>query len=216
MDWFPPADRARRLGRNTVNTRVLRRANQKARLSRASTGMNSVCKLSLHRERTSGYLHFCPKPQQSVLAVLLASLKAKPIASCCSDPAWGIAWTVSDTVKPVPPRSIQCRALTGSAIVPRECWPRRPQPAMSFFSRVAQSAGLASRPAEAAAPAPAGSSAAAARPGTPLHLIQYNAETKQFELGQEALAVLRGVNGPVGVVSVCGRARQVRSDHSCC
>lgn len=90
------------------------------------------------------------------------------------------------------------------------------QPAMSFFSRVAQSAGLASRPVETAAPAPAGSSAAAAGPGTPLHLIQYNAETKQFELGQEALAVLRGVTGPVGVVSVCGRARQVGSDHSCC
>ena len=86
---------------------------------------------------------------------------------------------------------------------------------MSFFSRVAQSAGLASRPAEAAAPAPAGSSAAAAGLGTPLHLIQYNADSRQFELGQEALAVLRGVTGPVGVVSVCGRARQVGSDHSC-
>jgi hypothetical protein len=80
---------------------------------------------------------------------------------------------------------------------------------MSFFTRVAQSAGLAARPAEHA-PAPAPGAAGPGGPGTPLHLIQYNADTKQFELGQEALAVLRGVTEPVGVVSVCGRARQAR------
>ncbi len=79
---------------------------------------------------------------------------------------------------------------------------------MSFFTRFAQSAGLTASPAQPGT-APSSSAARPTGPGTPLHLIQYNAETKQFEVGQDALAVLRSVNGPAGVVSVCGRARQV-------
>lgn len=61
---------------------------------------------------------------------------------------------------------------------------------------------------------PAASPAAAAQPasgqGVPLELIRYDQATGKFELGQEALAVLKRTRGPVGVVAVCGRARQVR------
>lgn len=46
--------------------------------------------------------------------------------------------------------------------------------------------------------------------GVPLELIRYDQATGKFELGQEALAVLKRTRGPVGVVAVCGRARQVR------
>lgn len=45
--------------------------------------------------------------------------------------------------------------------------------------------------------------------GVPLELIKYDAQSGKFELGEEALAVLRQTRGPVGVVAVCGRARQV-------
>lgn len=44
-----------------------------------------------------------------------------------------------------------------------------------------------------------------------LELVRYNATTGKFELGEEALAVLRKTRGPVGVVAVAGRARQGKS-----
>jgi hypothetical protein len=44
-----------------------------------------------------------------------------------------------------------------------------------------------------------------------LELVRYNTESGKFELGAEALAVLRGTRGPVGVVAVAGRARQGKS-----
>lgn len=47
--------------------------------------------------------------------------------------------------------------------------------------------------------------------GTPLELVRYNNHTGKFELGETALSTLRAVRGPVGVVSVCGRARQGKS-----
>ena len=47
-----------------------------------------------------------------------------------------------------------------------------------------------------------------AEAGRALHLIYVNDEGK-FELGEEAVAALNAVKGPVGVCAVCGRARQV-------
>ena len=51
----------------------------------------------------------------------------------------------------------------------------------------------------------------AAVQGSALELINYNTQTGEFHVGQEALKVLQGTPGPVGVVSVCGRARQGKS-----
>ena len=48
--------------------------------------------------------------------------------------------------------------------------------------------------------------------GAAVELIRYNAETRRFEVGQEAIDVLRRTPTPVGVVAVCGRARQVGWD----
>lgn len=47
--------------------------------------------------------------------------------------------------------------------------------------------------------------------GTPLELVKYNTSTGKFECGAEAIAALRRVKAKVGVVSVCGRARQGKS-----
>jgi hypothetical protein len=47
--------------------------------------------------------------------------------------------------------------------------------------------------------------------GVPLELVKYDTTTGRFIVGAEALAVLRGTRGPVGVVAVCGRARQGKS-----
>lgn len=46
------------------------------------------------------------------------------------------------------------------------------------------------------------------KPGTPLELVRYSTETGKFEVPQASLDVLRNIRGPVGVVSVSGRARQ--------
>lgn len=45
----------------------------------------------------------------------------------------------------------------------------------------------------------------------PEELIRFNAATGKFEVGREALATLSAHRGPVGVVAVCGRARQGKS-----
>ena len=71
---------------------------------------------------------------------------------------------------------------------------------MSFFG-----ARKTSAPSAAAA---AGGGGGAARP---LHLLSYDESTKKFELGEEALSCLREIRGPVGVLAVCGRARQGKS-----
>eukprot|EP00983_Pelagomonas_calceolata_P087358 1156940-Pelagomonas_calceolata.AAC.6 len=47
--------------------------------------------------------------------------------------------------------------------------------------------------------------------GKPLPLVSYNVHANKFEVGQEALEVLRSVKSPLGVVAVCGRARQGKS-----
>ena len=44
-----------------------------------------------------------------------------------------------------------------------------------------------------------------------LELVRFNPETEKFEVGAEALAVLRKIRGPVGVIAVAGRARQGKS-----
>lgn len=47
--------------------------------------------------------------------------------------------------------------------------------------------------------------------GVPLELIRFDASTNTFQVGEQALAALRKVKTPIGVVSVCGRARQGKS-----
>ena len=47
--------------------------------------------------------------------------------------------------------------------------------------------------------------------GQPLELVRYDEKTKRFEVGEEALKMLQSVRAPLGVVSVCGRARQGKS-----
>lgn len=54
-------------------------------------------------------------------------------------------------------------------------------------------------------------SASEERTGQPLELVRYDTGTKKFEVGEEAIAVLRSVHEPMGVISVCGRARQGKS-----
>ena len=80
---------------------------------------------------------------------------------------------------------------------------------MSFFGRVAQATGFAAR--QEPEPGSKGDAQAASQPGNPLQLVSYDTTTGKFEVGQDAIKVLKGVNGPVGVVSVCGRARQGKS-----
>ena len=63
----------------------------------------------------------------------------------------------------------------------------------------------------AAEPPAAQPQAAAQGGGQPLELVRYNATTGKFAVGAEALAALRRARGPVGVVAVCGRARQGKS-----
>lgn len=64
-------------------------------------------------------------------------------------------------------------------------------------------------PQAAAAAAPTGRAGGSSASGVPLPLISYNQDTGKFELGADALRVLKQTRGPVGVVAVCGRARQV-------
>ncbi len=49
-----------------------------------------------------------------------------------------------------------------------------------------------------------------AQAGRALHLIYANEENK-FVLGEEAVAALSAIKGPVAVCAVCGRARQGKS-----
>lgn len=49
------------------------------------------------------------------------------------------------------------------------------------------------------------------QPGIPLELVRYDTETGKFHAGEDALKVLRSTSQPVGVVAVCGRARQGKS-----
>ena len=61
-----------------------------------------------------------------------------------------------------------------------------------------------------AAPAMSGDGGAVAGPARPLRLA-YCDEKGKFVMDPEAVAALQLVKGPVGVVSVCGRARQGKS-----
>lgn len=53
--------------------------------------------------------------------------------------------------------------------------------------------------------------AASAGAGTALQLIGYDDETGEVYVCKEALACLRSIRTPVGVVAVCGRARTGKS-----
>ncbi|RWR89610.1 guanylate-binding protein 2 [Cinnamomum micranthum f. kanehirae] len=57
---------------------------------------------------------------------------------------------------------------------------------------------------------PSSSTVNAAGPGKPLRLV-YCDERGKFHMDPEAVATLQLVKGPIGVVSVCGRARQGKS-----
>lgn len=54
------------------------------------------------------------------------------------------------------------------------------------------------------------SSASVTGPARPLRLV-YCDEKGKFRMDPEAVATLQLVKGPIGVVSVCGRARQGKS-----
>ena len=45
----------------------------------------------------------------------------------------------------------------------------------------------------------------------PLQLIRFNESTEKFELGSEAVEALKRTQGPVAVVSICGRPREGKS-----
>lgn len=62
-----------------------------------------------------------------------------------------------------------------------------------------------------ASPAAQPSSLKAGQPGVPLELVRYDADTGKFHIGEEAFKTLRATNQPIGVVAVCGRARQGKS-----
>lgn len=57
---------------------------------------------------------------------------------------------------------------------------------------------------------PSSSTVNAAGPGKPLRLV-YCDDRGKFHMDPEAVATLQLVKGPIGVVSVCGRARQGKS-----
>lgn len=61
------------------------------------------------------------------------------------------------------------------------------------------------------AAAKARSSAQPASPGVPLELVRYDTNSGKFHVGEQALKALRATKDPVGVVAVCGRARQGKS-----
>ncbi|PSC76322.1 interferon-induced guanylate-binding 1-like [Micractinium conductrix] len=70
--------------------------------------------------------------------------------------------------------------------------------------------GAAATPPAGTPPGPAGGSTPSGQ-GVPLELISYDQNTGKFKLGAEALEALKRTRGPVGVVAVCGRARQGKS-----
>lgn len=57
----------------------------------------------------------------------------------------------------------------------------------------------------------AGEVEAALPTAEPLQLLRYDDASGSFELGDRALEALRACSGAVGVVAVCGRARQGKS-----
>jgi hypothetical protein len=47
--------------------------------------------------------------------------------------------------------------------------------------------------------------------GVAIELVKYNTDTGKFEIGEDALTILRDTRTPISVVAVCGRARQGKS-----
>lgn len=62
-----------------------------------------------------------------------------------------------------------------------------------------------------ASPAAQSSKSEAGQPGIPLELVRYDTNTGKFHVGEEAAKILRATKQPIGVVAVCGRARQGKS-----
>ncbi|PIN06046.1 Actin filament-coating protein tropomyosin [Handroanthus impetiginosus] len=79
---------------------------------------------------------------------------------------------------------------------------------MRFWSK--GSAGESPHTASPPTPLPAASSNMSAGPARPIRLV-YTDEKGKFHMDPEAVALLQLVKDPVGVVSVCGRARQGKS-----
>ena len=63
----------------------------------------------------------------------------------------------------------------------------------------------------AAAEACGGEIESALAPACATELIAFNPTTKRFDLQADAVRLLKGLHGPVGVVAVCGRARMGKS-----
>lgn len=79
---------------------------------------------------------------------------------------------------------------------------------MRLFSR--SSAGDSPHTASPPTPLPAASPNMSPGPARPIRLV-YTDEKGKFHLDPEAVALLQLVKQPIGVVSVCGRARQGKS-----
>ena len=84
------------------------------------------------------------------------------------------------------------------------------QPRYNMFSRLTGRKTQESTPASPAAQ-PSNSRAGTHQPGVPLELVRYDTDTGKFHAGEEALKTLRATSQPIGVVAVCGRARQGKS-----
>lgn len=79
---------------------------------------------------------------------------------------------------------------------------------MRLFGRA--TAGESPHTASPPTPLPAASPNMSAGPARPIRLV-YSDEKGRFHMDPEAVALLQLVKQPVGVVSVCGRARQGKS-----
>ncbi|MFS8021166.1 putative guanylate-binding protein [Helianthus anomalus] len=82
---------------------------------------------------------------------------------------------------------------------------------MRFFSRASDDS--SPQPPATASPSPSvasSSTAVAPGPARPIRLV-YCDEKGKFQMDPEAVSVLQLVKEPVGIVSVCGRARQGKS-----
>ncbi|KAJ8761398.1 hypothetical protein K2173_001529 [Erythroxylum novogranatense] len=81
---------------------------------------------------------------------------------------------------------------------------------MKFFSRGKESGGDSSPPSFSPSPSSSPSAPPVTGPARPIRLV-YCDERGKFRMDPEAVATLQLVKEPIGVVSVCGRARQGKS-----
>ena len=107
-----------------------------------------------------------------------------------------------------PPTDLRFKTLKNPTLTTthRRCYD--PPPAMKFFGR--GSSDDATATASPSTPNFSSSAAVASGPARPIRLV-YCDEKGKFQMDPEAVSVLQLVKEPVGVVSVCGRARQGKS-----